>query len=44
MTSTLDVFELSSPSRPRDQRVLDALYPASSEAMARFYEQREDGE
>jgi imidazolonepropionase-like amidohydrolase len=39
MTSTLDVFELSSPSRvPRDQRVLDALYPASSEAMARFYD------
>ncbi len=39
MTSTLDVFELSSPSRvPRDQRVLDALYPASSDAMARFYD------
>src|SRR5262249_19477994 len=39
MTSTLDVFELSSPSRiPRDQRVLDALYPAASDAIARFYE------
>ena len=39
MTSTLDVFELSSPSRiPRDQRVLDALYPAASEQMARFYD------
>jgi imidazolonepropionase-like amidohydrolase len=39
MTSTLDVFELSSPSRvPRDQRVLDALYPAASEGIARFYD------
>ena len=39
MTSTLDVFELSSPSRiPRDQRVLDALYPAASEQMTRFYD------
>ena len=39
MTSTLDVFELSSPSRvPRDQRVLDALYPAASDAIARFYD------
>jgi imidazolonepropionase-like amidohydrolase len=39
MTSTLDVFELFTPSRvPRDQRVLDALYPASSEAAAKFYD------
>ncbi len=39
MTSTLDVFELSSPSRiPVDQRVLDALYPAMSAQIARFYE------
>ena len=33
MTSTLDVFELSSPSRvPFDQRVLDALYPDAVQA------------
>jgi imidazolonepropionase-like amidohydrolase len=39
MTSTLDVFELSSPSRiPADQRVLDALYPALSAQVAQFYE------
>jgi len=39
MTSTLDVFELSSPSRvPVDQRVLDALYPTMSTQIARFYE------
>src|SRR5215831_10986274 len=39
MTSTLDVFELSSPSRvPFDQRVLDALYPAASTQIARYYE------
>lgn len=39
MTSTLDVFELSSPSRvPRDQRVLDALYPDASTAVATFYD------
>lgn len=39
MTSTLDVFELSSPSRvPRDQRVLDALYPTASQAISRFYD------
>ena len=39
MTSTLDVFELSSPSRiPRDQRVLDALFPAASDQVARFYD------
>ena len=39
MTSTLDVFELSSPSRiPTDQRVLDALYPTLSAQIAKFYE------
>jgi len=39
MTSTLDVFELSSPSRvPRDQRVLDAVYPAMSQGISRFYD------
>jgi predicted amidohydrolase YtcJ len=39
MTSTLDVFELSSPSRvPRDQRVLDALYPAASASIAQWYD------
>jgi imidazolonepropionase-like amidohydrolase len=39
MTSTLDVFELSSPSRiPVDQRVLDALYPTMSAQIAKFYE------
>ena len=39
MTSTLDVFELSSPSRvPFDQRVLDALYPTASAQVARYYE------
>ena len=38
MTSTLDVFELSSPSRvPFDQRVLDVLYPALSEQIAKYY-------
>ena len=38
MTSTLDVFELSSPSRvPFDQRVLDALYPAASAQVASYY-------
>jgi imidazolonepropionase-like amidohydrolase len=38
MTSTLDVFELSSPSRvPFDQRVLDALYPDASQSVANFY-------
>ena len=38
MTSTLDVFELSSPSRvPFDQRVLDALYPAASTQVAAYY-------
>lgn len=39
LTSTLDVHELSSPSRvPFDQRVLDALYPAASAQVAAFYE------
>jgi hypothetical protein len=40
MTSTLDVFELASPSRiPTDQRVLDALFPAASAQVAQFYQQ-----
>lgn len=39
MTSTLDVFELSSPSRlPVDQRVLDALYPDAAKQVAAYYE------
>ena len=39
MTSTLDVFELSAPSRvPNDPRVLEALYPAQSEVIAKYYE------
>jgi imidazolonepropionase-like amidohydrolase len=39
MTSTLDVFELSSPSRLQaDQRVLDALVPTLSAQVAQFYE------
>ncbi len=39
MTSTLDVFELSTPSRvPEDQRVLDALYPAAATQVAKYYE------
>jgi imidazolonepropionase-like amidohydrolase len=38
MTSTLDVFELGSPSRvPFDQRVLDALYPEASQQIATYY-------
>lgn len=38
MTSTLDVFEISSPSRvPFDQRVLDALYPMLSTQVSNFY-------
>lgn len=38
MTSTLDVFELSSPSRvPFDQRVLDALYPTMQTSIANYY-------
>jgi imidazolonepropionase-like amidohydrolase len=39
LTSTLDVFELSSPSRvPYDQRVIDALYPDLAKQMQKFYE------
>ena len=39
LTSTLDVFELSSPSRvPYDQRVIDALYPDMAKQMQQFYE------
>ena len=39
LTSTLDVFELSSPSRiPVDQRVLDALYPDMAKQVSAFYE------
>jgi imidazolonepropionase-like amidohydrolase len=39
MTSTLDVFELSSASRvPFDQRVLDALHSSVSPNIARYYE------
>ncbi len=39
MTSTLDVMELSSPSRvPFDQRVLDVLYPDASKQVAAYYE------
>jgi imidazolonepropionase-like amidohydrolase len=39
LTSTLDVFELSSPSRiPYDQRVIDALYPDLAKQMQKFYD------
>jgi len=39
MTSTLDVFELSSPSRiPPDQRVIDAVYPDMAKQITAFYE------
>src|SRR6478735_2130698 len=39
MTSTLDVFELSSPSRiPADQRVLDALYPDMAKQVSAYLE------
>jgi imidazolonepropionase-like amidohydrolase len=39
LTSTLVVFELSSPSRvPFDQRVLDALYPDMAKQIAAYYE------
>jgi imidazolonepropionase-like amidohydrolase len=39
MTSTLAVMELSSPSRiPVDQRVLDALFPDASAAIAKWWE------
>lgn len=38
MTSTLNVFESSSPSRvPEDPRVLEALYPAASQDVAAYY-------
>ncbi len=38
LTSTLDVFELGTPSRvPMDQRVLDALYPEASQQVAAYY-------
>jgi imidazolonepropionase-like amidohydrolase len=38
MTSTLDVFEVSAPSRvPSDARVLEALYPAASDQIATYY-------
>jgi hypothetical protein len=39
LTSTLDVFELSSPSRnPADQRVLDALYPDMAKQVSAYLE------
>jgi imidazolonepropionase-like amidohydrolase len=39
LTSTLAVYETSSPSRvPRDQRVLDALFPGAREEVAAYYE------
>ncbi|MEO5816700.1 MAG: amidohydrolase family protein [Gemmatimonadaceae bacterium] len=39
MTSTLDVFEISSPSRlPFDQRVLDALSPDAAKSVSAWYE------
>jgi predicted amidohydrolase YtcJ len=39
MTSTLDVFELSSPSRiPADQRVIDALYPDMAKQATAYLE------
>jgi imidazolonepropionase-like amidohydrolase len=39
MTSTLSVFETGTPSRVKaDQRVLDALMPEASAAVARWYE------
>ena len=39
LTSTLVVYELSSPSRvPFDQRVLDALYPDMAKQIANYYE------
>ncbi len=38
LTSTLDVFELSSPSRvPFDQRVLDAVYPDLAKQVAAYW-------
>jgi imidazolonepropionase-like amidohydrolase len=39
LTSTLVVYELSSPSRvPFDQRVLEALYPDMAKQIATYYE------
>jgi imidazolonepropionase-like amidohydrolase len=39
LTSTLAVYETSTPSRvPRDQRVLDALFPEAAAAVARWYD------
>jgi imidazolonepropionase-like amidohydrolase len=39
MTSTLAVFETGSPSRvPRDERVLNALFPAARDAVAQYYD------
>ncbi|MEO8337529.1 MAG: amidohydrolase family protein, partial [bacterium] len=39
MTSTLDVFEISSPSRlPVDQRVLDALHPDLAKQVSAWYD------
>lgn len=39
LTSTLAVYETGTPSRlERDDRVLAALFPAASEAVAQFYE------
>ncbi|MGQ0764268.1 MAG: amidohydrolase family protein [Gemmatimonadota bacterium] len=39
LTSTLAVYETSTPSRvPRDQRVLDALMPEASAAVARWWD------
>lgn len=39
MTSTLAVFELSSPTRvPRDQRVLDALHPDVAKVVGAWYD------
>jgi imidazolonepropionase-like amidohydrolase len=39
LTSTLAVYETGSPSRvPRDQRVLDALFPAARDVVAQYYE------
>ena len=39
MTSTLAVEELASPTRvPRDQRVLDALWPGGAETVKRYYD------
>ena len=39
LTSTLVVYEVSSPSRvPYDQRVIDALYPDLAKQMQQYYE------